>query len=207
LALSKRLKALSEYYDHQSIIWDIGCDHGLLGSSFQAITSVREIHLVDPSVEVIKFLTDAYITNPSSKIHIHQQHGQNLKINHSSNCIFIAGMGGKEILEISLNIIPQLTAKDLLIVSPHRKILELRAYLKESILNLVEEKLIWEDGQYYQIFCLSLDPKYSKISLYGDDIWKGDTGRKYHSHQLEAFLSHQDGMGKAYTTFLKELNP
>lgn len=202
--LGTRLKALHSYYSHQQNIWDIGCDHGYLGSSFVDYPDVASIHLVDPSPQVYEKLLinykDSYITK--SKIFKHLIRGQEVLLSSPSNLIFIAGMGGKEIGEIVLNLLPQMDPASRLVLSPHRKILELRRLLKDLPLELLKEESIYEEGQFYQIMALSPGPG-ARVSLFGEGIWKGETGEAYLQKELSAFEVHQDEASRAYVTYLK----
>ncbi|WP_408096463.1 tRNA (adenine(22)-N(1))-methyltransferase TrmK [Peredibacter sp. HCB2-198] len=207
-SLSLRLSTLHHQYQNETSIWDIGCDHGLLGLSFLNHEHVKAVHLVDPSDLVIKTLKDkfkaTYISSP--KLFIHHQPGQAVKLDPNSNCIFIAGMGGKEIGEIIQNLIPQLTSNDRLVISPHRKILELRVLLHSMNLDLLHEEVLKEDGQYYQIMVLAKSEKSGLIPLYGEKLWTSETGREYRIHQLKHFDLHQDVASRQYISFLKSLN-
>lgn len=205
--LSFRLKTLRDYYRGESSVWDIGCDHGLLGLSFGDHPSIQEIHLVDPSEPVIvalKQYVDAYITIPDSILSIHHQSGQSVQLSSKSNLVFIAGMGGSEIQEIITHLLPQLTADDRLVISPHRKILELRKFLQESSLHLEEEISLYEGGQFYQILSLSLKAG-SKVSPYGEAVWRGEVGEKYKNQQIAAYGAHQDKASLKYLEYLKSL--
>lgn len=208
-SLSLRLSALHQQYRHESSIWDIGCDHGQLGLSFLSKESVKAIHLVDPALLVIetlkKKLKDSYISN--EKILIHHQPGQEVKLDQTSNCIFIAGMGGKEIGEIVLHLLPQLTSNDRLIISPHRKILELRELLSSKALGLEHEEVLKEDGQFYQIIVLSKNENLERTPLYGRKLWDGEVGKEYRIHQLKHFDLHQDVASREYVNYLKTLTP
>lgn len=203
-SLSYRLRTLHSYYQNQENVWDIGCDHGQLGLSFTDIESVKSIHLVDPSKPVIDVLhntiKDAYIS--IANINIHHSEGQKLTITEKSNCIFIAGMGGKEIGLILENLVPQLDESTQVIISPHRKILELRKLLNEMPIGLLKEEVIFEDRQFYQIMSLGKASS-RKVSPYGEDLWETDTGKQYREHQLKAFEVHSDEASKQYVSFLK----
>lgn len=168
---------------------------------------VKCIHLVDPSVKVIETLQnkiiDAYISK-QDLINVHRKKGQEIILDSHSKIVFVAGMGGKEILEIMGNLLPQFTREDRLVISPHRYILELRSILKDGPWRLIEEKLVKEDGQFYQIFCLGLEGK--AVSLYGDSIWTGPVGTEYRQNQLNVFSQHKDGTSKAYVSYLNGLN-
>lgn len=206
--LSLRLKTLRDCYQNEESVWDIGCDHGLLGSSFRDIHSVKQIHLVDPSLPVINVLKntiDSYITIPDLIISIHHSRGQDIQLSTQNNLIFIAGMGGKEIQEILHSLIPQLSTQDRVVISPHRKILELRSYLNSSALKLEREFSLEENEQFYQAMILTKKAHFSEVSLYGEEIWTGEVGRKYRIQQLTAMKSHQDEASQAYWRYLNSL--
>src|SRR5690606_4311997 len=109
--------------------------------------SVTQIHLVDPSALVIQTLKKKLLDSDIPReeiIQIHHQRGQELTLRPDiSKCLFIAGMGGKEIQEILQNLLPQLGAADRVVISPHRKILELRNYLHTSEFGLISEETLF----------------------------------------------------------------
>jgi tRNA (adenine22-N1)-methyltransferase len=207
--LSLRLRTLQSYYSNEQVVWDIGCDHGQLGLSFADVESVKSIQLVDPSEKVISTLhnklKDSYISVP--KINVHHNEGQRLKIESPSNLIFIAGMGGLEIGEIVSNLYSQLNETSKFVISPHRKILEVRALLNELPVSLLSEEVIVENGQFYQILELGLNPNGMKVSLYGTDLWKTPSGEDYRKYQLKYFDYHKDLASQEYVKYLKSLNP
>ena len=203
--LSLRLRTLRSFYSNQKHIWDIGCDHGLLGLSFEAEYLVESIQLVDPSLSVIDKLNDklkdSYITK---HVFIHHKKGQDIELHLSSNCIFIAGMGGSEIGEILTNLLPQLDDSSEIIISPHRKILELRKALGNMPLSIKEEKVIFEDQQFYPVMVLVPGDRGEKVSLYGDALWDDETGEEYLDHQIRYFSHHRDEASLAYVAWLKK---
>lgn len=113
-------------------------------------------------------------------------------------------MGGKEINEIIIHLRPMLKKDDLLVLSPHRNILELRKYLHHSDYHLKTEICLKDEGQFYQILCLSLDPELPKVALFGDKIWQGTTGAEYRQSQLKHFSLHQDHESREYVKKLSE---
>ena len=206
---SLRLKTLAAYYHQVESIWDIGCDHGILGLSFLQNESVTRIHLVDPSVDVIrslnKKLIDSYITK-KHLIRILHAKGQDLILGQEPKLVFIAGMGGKEIQEIIKCLLPQLNIADRLVISPHRNILELRKYLHSSPLKLADEMSVFEDGQFYQVLCLQTSPELPNVSLFGEKVWQGLYGEEYRQHQLRSFNLHQDDAAMAFVAYLRQLS-
>ena len=170
---------------------------------------MRCIHLVDPSLEVIKALNtkliDSYITKKEF-IKVHHKKGQEILLDFEKKIVFIAGMGGKEIQEIMKSLLPQLSPADRVVISPHRNILELRKYLNGSEFKLIDEVTIIEDGQYYQVLCLETAAGLPQVSLYGDKVWQGLVGEEYRQHQIRAFSLHQDEASKAFVAYLGQLS-
>jgi tRNA (adenine22-N1)-methyltransferase len=207
LKLSQRLTALASFYEDEHSIWDIGCDHALLGLSFLSAPTVKSIHLVDPSLEVInalRYKIDAHIPN-SQKISIHHQKGQQLQLDQHSKCIFIAGMGGAEIMAILHILIPQLSSSDRVVLSPHGKILELRQYLRPSSLRLQGERMLQEYGEFYQLLVLRPDPSLPAVSLYGVQLWQGEVGEAYRRKLVRDLACHQDQPSRDFHQWLQAL--
>lgn len=202
--LSSRLSRLQSFYQGESHIWDIGCDHGLLGLSFCHNPEVKSINLVDPSALVVaglnKKIKDSYITNAN----LFHDRGQKIEIKSASNCVFIAGMGGKEIGEIILHLLPQLGSDSKFVISPHRKIMELRKLLSELPLDLKCEEVLIEDKQFYQMLVL-VPGKGAPVHPYGKDIWRGKEGREYLDHQIRFFSVHRDEASLEYLKYLENL--
>jgi tRNA A22 N-methylase len=206
---SSRLQALHAHYQGERSVWDIGCDHGLLGLSFLTHPQSPFIHLVDPSAEVIevleKKLKGSHIPI-GDVVHLWHRKGQELKLSdNDKKIIFIAGMGGGEIFSILCHLIPQLGEGDRVIISPHRGIWELRANLEGLPLGPEFEYTLEERGQFYQIIGLNF---YSKLRItpYGQGIWTGPVGERYQRHILKAFEIHQDPRSRELVSHLKKLN-
>lgn len=203
--LSSRLGKIKSFYSGQSIVWDIGCDHGLLGLSFLETNSVHEINLVDSSHDVIKVLknkVDSYIT--SAFVNIHCMKGQKIKMTTEDQCVFIAGMGGEEIGQIITRLLPQIGFNSQFVISPQRKILNLRALLRTIKVHLKSEELVFENDQYYQILVVA-PGEGRKVSLFGEDFWNTSIGRNYLEHQKKYFSLHRDKASLAYASFLSSL--
>lgn len=202
--LSKRLQALASHYQNQESIWDIGCDHGHLGLSFLEHPKKPQIHLVDPSFDVVQKLKHSVDSDipRSTFIKVHHNKGQDLILESGSKQIFIAGMGGKEIRDILKALRPQLTSSDQVVISPHRGILELRDYLSQSEFRLKHEYTLMEDEQYYQVLCLDFE-SLERVSPFGVGVFQGPVGQAYRKKMLETFEIHQDPLSRAFLSYLK----
>lgn len=200
--LSERLATFASFYRGQDIIWDVGCDHGHLGLSFFKGESSPTIHLVDPAAPVIRKLREKVSDSYIPLISIFHQEGQEIKLDpHRSHFIFIAGMGGLEIIDILRQVLPQLKSADELLISPHNKVLDVRSFLAESGPILLREGVLKEGGIWYPYFHLGLSGRV--ISQYGDQIFEGESGRAYREHLLEKLSRHRDEESLRYLNFLK----
>jgi tRNA A22 N-methylase len=209
LSLGNRLNLLASFSGQAESVWDIGCDHGLLGLSYLPYPLIKEIHLVDPSGHVMKSLKeklkDAYITK-TPQIHLHQKKGQEIKLNQKSKTIFIAGMGGREIHEILGALENQVTSLDRIIISPHRWVFELRKELSTSDFRLFDETIAFESGHFYQILCLIKTPELAPVHPFGNKLWSSPNGRSYRDHLIKGLYHHRDALSRDLVDFLRHLS-
>lgn len=189
-----------------STLWDIGCDHGLLGLSAKEYCPwISEVHLVDPSLPVftqLKNVVDAHIPMANLKPYLHHQAGEELKIHTSNNIFVMAGMGGKTIMKILRHLRKSASEDDVFIIGPNRDILAVRAILREENWGLVAETLVEEDGLFYQQIALSPTLGSRAVSLYGEDFWQSAVGARYKSHLLDKLAVHRDAQTQAFLRFL-----
>jgi tRNA (adenine22-N1)-methyltransferase len=205
--LSVRLEFIKSFYHQEQLVFDIGCDHGQLGLSFQNHPSVSEIHLVDPSAPVIETLRNkvktAYITK---NLFIHHEKGQKIQPGKRSSCIFVAGMGGREIQDIIESLLPTISADSRFVVSPHRNILSLRETLSKLPITLEEEAVVIDEGVFYLIMSMVPGTHGRSVSLYGErDFWITPVGLKYREYMMLHFKGHRDEAARSFIDYLKEL--
>lgn len=202
--LSKRLSLFASYYQDQDIIWDIGCDHGHLGLSFINHPKNPLIHLVDPARPVIEKLQNKLIDSDIPRLSIFHQQGQEVILSPmKSHFIFIAGMGGLEIIDILSNLFPQLKNGDQVLISPHNKVLEVRAFLQQQGKWLESERVLVEAGIWYPHFLLAKEAQ--TCSEFGEEIFKGEEGHEYRAYLMEQLSRHRDTRSKEFLNFLCRL--
>lgn len=208
MALSIRLDYLASFHQGEEFIYDIGCDHGLLGLRFLSNPNIKEIHLSDPnpySIDIISKTVDADIPEHIC-LSLMKERGENIKITSSNSLVFIAGMGGKTIVDIlkawsEENI---LNCRSL-VLSPHRNQFELRDFLIKKNLSLISESVIYEGNQFYEVIVVSKAQKGRDVSIYGKDLWKGEVGAKYLAHQKKFLAKHQDSRSREFLNYLNSL--
>lgn len=201
--LSKRLAHFAHFYQSQNIIWDIGCDHAHLGLSFLSHQASPAIHLVDPALPVITKLKERIATD-IPRVKIFHQAGQEVIIEKNlTHFIFIAGMGGLEIISIMEKLLPQMKRGDLLFISPHNKVLEVREFLQAQGEWLQQEDIIEEAGVWYPHFLLGVEGR--PISSYGQEVFMGEMGARYRQYLLERLSRHQDAQSKDFLNFIRNI--
>ena len=202
IKLSHRLKTFSLFYQSQDVIWDIGCDHGHLGLSFYEGESGPQINLVDPAAPVIAKLREKVDRSYIPRVQIYHLSGQDVILNPSqSHFIFIAGMGGPEIIDILKTLLPQMKKGDQLLISPHTKTLDVRSFLMSWGPLLLREGVLEEGDIWYPYFHLGLEGR--DVSQFGDEIYQGEIGEKYRQHLMEKLARHRDEESLRYLNFLR----
>ena len=207
--LSHRLTQLIQLIQEGSgeVLWDIGCDHGLLGLSAPGLRPrLKEVHFVDPSDPVITVLEntiDAHIPKPLFKITLHKQAGEELTIPATDNVFIIAGMGGMSILRILAHLRQQSRESDQFVIAPNRDIWTVRAALHEAGWGLRGERLVEEGGQFFQLLALAPIKTVRAVSLYGEDFWQSVVGERYKSHLLDKMSVHRDAASLALLQWLR----
>jgi tRNA (adenine22-N1)-methyltransferase len=203
-ALSLRLQRLLTLAGKGEDLWDIGCDHGLIGRWIRQLERYKCVHFVDPAPKVIERLKktlDADIPSGSS-YEIHKKRAHEIKVQKNFNTFLMAGFGGQGMLQglRHLKNFPE----SRVIISPHRDILAIRAYLSSEKWGLELEEILSESGQFYQILVLSQKAD-KNVSLYGKEQWASKDGQQYLDHLLEKLPLHQNSQDQDYLNYLRSL--
>lgn len=202
MRLSQRLQTIlnmiDKPYDH---IWDTCCDHGLLGRAIYLQKPNSVVHFVDVMDHLIDQLQDElnndsrfsdtsrWFTHPldSAKLPLHT---------NKHHLIIIAGVGGDLLLKLVQDILkkhPKNTKIDF-ILCPVRQLHKVRFGLAELKLRLIDEQLIKEFAQYYEVLHVSNHKEGKDISLIGESMW--DFNRRTDQEYLSKNLKHYSNMCK-----------
>ncbi len=181
--LSERLNfLLNTALKYNGHFYDLCCDHGQLG--IKAYESNHFIHsyLIDVVPSIINKLKDICSDIPESELSILLKDCTKLEFsNKLSKIIVIAGIGGKLSIRILENIMPQLTHDDIIILSPHNNLEEVRCYLSQNKYYCEDEHLIRERQKFYEVLEIRKQAKVeSNIGLVG----------KFESSDKEVKLSY-----------------
>lgn len=165
--LSKRIQKILSFVSVDSkIVWDLCCDHGIIG--LNAKYTGRRVIFLDQVESITNKLASTDI--PRSDIILANATNYNFTKNNSRTTYILAGIGGVLSVDILKNIIPILNFKDQIVLSPHNSIPYVRDFLSQSKLRVSLEEVIEDNGQFYEMFCLGTGYKYTVNPLPGE-LW------------------------------------
>lgn len=175
--LSNRLKALADMVSPGRIVADVGCDHGFVS-----------IYLVQQGVSPKVYAMDVR-KGPlnRAKEHIKAYHLENQIETRLSDgltamqpgeadALVCAGMGGPLMIKILTEGAQVIAKMQELILQPQSEIQEFRQYLRVSQWEIVEEKMILEEGKFYPMMKVrkhieGINVKTNETDI-SEDVWQ-----------------------------------
>ncbi len=161
MKLSHRLKTIYDQAIPQAPLWDLCCDHGLLGLYAYEAQNFPEINFVDQVPTIMQHLESIFKSkflnalNPSATNFITEDAGE-LKT-PLTGTVVIAGVGGLNMREMLINLQKkQLLTASRLVLAPHRDeaLYQNPDFLPDYILK--EELSVLENGKLRLIFVFDL---------------------------------------------------
>lgn len=173
---NQRLETIATFLDKEDHLADIGCDHGYL--AILAIEKgINHIQLIDNKQEPL----NSAIQNLST-YHMYQNHRINLdftlasgldQINNNIDTITICGMGGHLIVDLLDANFEKVKKLKKMILQANTDLAFLRFYLSKHQILIKEEKIIKDNGKYYEVICCHYQKDGSKTLLTEDEIYFG----------------------------------
>lgn len=159
---TKRLLKLLELVPQDSkIVFDVGCDHGILSALIILSGKAEKVYASDISkMSLAKTEVLAKGLHLEDKIEcIHSDGLDNYDKNLTCDCVIIAGMGGNEIIKILSNIQNIENCKSFLL-QPAQDFWVLREYLSGAGFKIEKDEIIEDKGKFYSnIFCVRSNEK------------------------------------------------
>lgn len=150
MTLSKRLQAIYEMVPY-SVTADIGSDHGKLMIALFNDGKIPKGYAVEnkkgPYDRLVKALKENNIDE--DVVPLFSDGISELPV--SVGTIVLAGMGGDTILEILLDHVEKLKHVQTIIIDAHTNTPKLRKEISELGFIIADEKMVEEDGIYYEI--------------------------------------------------------
>ncbi len=167
MMLSDRLKTIADFVPLNSIVGDIGTDHGYLpvyliekGISKKVIASDISKNSLEKIIQLVK------LKGLEDKIDIRLGDGLEVFKPFEVDTLVIAGMGGlliRDILDKNKKIADSIVN---FILQPNMASKELREYLYENSFEIVDEKLVKEAGKFYEIIFAKRGKDYVEDDIY-----------------------------------------
>lgn len=149
--ISKRLLTILKMINKTETIADIGTDHCIIPLSIIDNNLAKLVIATDINRSIIDKLSKKITgTKYDGKIDLRCGKGLETVKRDEANIIIITGMGCETILEILEDINNYVF--DYLLISPQTKLYDFRKYIINNKMNILDEKIIEENGKYYFIF-------------------------------------------------------
>ena len=166
--ISKRLEIISSLVSDNSIVGDIGCDHGLLDiylyqnkKNIKIIASDINKNAIENAINNIKK------ANLSDKIDIRLGSGLDPYKENEVDTLVMAGMGTYTIIEILKNNLDKISNVKQIIIQSNTKIELLRREITKLNYYIDKEIMLIDKGIYYTIISFKKGKKkYKKYELY-----------------------------------------
>lgn len=186
---SLRLNEIFNLVDKNSIVADIGTDHGIIPIMLSKFNLAKKIIATDISENSLNKLKEKLKQNDNiNNIETRVSDGLNSFFEYEIDTIIISGMGGiliKDILNTNLDIAK---TAETLILSPNNSLDVVRKFLVNNNFKIIDEKDVFENSKYYQILKVS----YGKDLFYEDYEYNyGKMLIKNKSKNLKLFLENE----------------
>lgn len=186
---SLRLNEIFNLVDKNSIVADIGTDHGIIPIMLSKFNLAKKIIAIDISENSLNKLKEKLKQNDNiNNIETRVSDGLNSFFEYEIDTIIISGMGGiliKDILNTNLDIAK---TAETLILSPNNSLDVVRKFLVNNNFKIIDEKDVFENSKYYQILKVS----YGKDLFYEDYEYNyGKILIKNKSKNLKLFLENE----------------
>lgn len=159
--MNKRLTKICNFIEKNSIVADIGTDHGIVPLYLSENGISKKIIATDISANSLSKLNEKLELNDNiDNIETRVSDGLDCILVYEVDTLIISGMGGilvKNILEKNINVAKTIRT---LILSPNNSLDLLRRYLFENGFLVVDEDDAFENGKYYQILKVRLGKDY-----------------------------------------------
>lgn len=149
-----RIQKLCSFYQEEPFVWDLCCDHGLIGESFFKRSGVQEVHFCDQVPKIIERLKNKqYSYIPKAELYYHPKPADQIHPSKNSY-IILAGIGGETALKILNHLLMVLDCSSQIVVSTHTKYFWLVSKLREQNWEVVKEDYVFDKGKFYELLVL-----------------------------------------------------
>lgn len=148
----RRLEEIIKLVEDNSIVADIGTDHGIVPYELIKSNKAKKVIASDISEKSLDKLREKldYLDEPE-KIMLNVSDGLNNLNEYQVDTIIISGMGGNLIVDILNKNIDVAKSANCLILGANNSLSVLRKFLHDNSFEIIEEVDLFENDKYYQI--------------------------------------------------------
>ncbi|WP_432470858.1 tRNA (adenine(22)-N(1))-methyltransferase [Amphritea sp. HPY] len=194
-------RMVTRHYNH---IFDCCCDHGFLGQALLQRNIADTVHFVDVVEPIMAELQDQlerlYGTGyPRNSWQVQCQDVAALSLpKDGSTLVIIAGVGGDLLIDLVTALVSAHPDRSLeFILCPVYHNYKVRQALRELSLSLIDEQLVHENRQSYEVLHLAssaTDIEAEPISPVGKRMW--DLSKTEHQQYLDRTIAHYERMSQ-----------
>ena len=160
----ERLTCAIEMLAGARVVADVGCDHGRLSCALiqlGAAESCIAIDVSEPSLRKAERLSK--VVGVGDRVQTRLGDGLAPLEEGEADAIAILGMGGTLMARI-LDVSPPLKGARLCVLQPMRAAEDIRRWLYERNYPVLDDRVVFEAGRYYQVFSIGL-PRQARQTL------------------------------------------
>ena len=148
----RRLEEIINLVEDNSIVADIGTDHGIVPYELVKSNKAKKVIASDISEKSLDKLREKldYLDEPE-KIILNVSDGLDNLNEYQVDTIIISGMGGNLIVDILNKNIDVAKSANCLILGANNSLSVLRKFLHDNSFEIIEEVDLFENDKYYQI--------------------------------------------------------
>lgn len=148
----RRLEEIIKLVEDNSIVADIGTDHGIVPYELIKSNKAKKVIASDISEKSLDKLREKldYLDEPE-KIILNVSDGLDNLNEYQVDTIIISGMGGNLIVDILNKNIDVAKSANCLILGANNSLSVLRKFLHDNSFEIIEEVDLFENDKYYQI--------------------------------------------------------
>jgi tRNA (adenine22-N1)-methyltransferase len=167
MKLSYRLQAIVDYIPKNTIVGDIGTDHGYIPVYLVENKISKKVIGTDISKNSLnKIIEYVKLTGNEEKVDIRLGDGLEVIRPFEIDTVVIAGMGGLLIRDILDKDKEKRDSITHFILQANVATKELREYLYENNFQIIDEKLVKEDSKFYEIIYAKKGKEYISKDIY-----------------------------------------
>ena len=197
--ISSRMKCIAGMVTPGKRVADIGCDHAYTSIYLIEKRKAEGVIAMDVAEGPLRSAKSNVIAfGLEEKIETRLSDGMTALNVGETQAAIIAGMGGLLVVDILRRGLEKMEEGYELVLSPQSEIPEVRRFLRENGIRIVDEQMMLEDGKYYNIIKAIFDPQNATDE--GQDDTECVVPADFRDHYGEKLIVKKSPVLKKYLT-------